>query len=260
MGMLEQVVRGRTPMPPRIMAYGTHGIGKSTLGASAPEPIFIQTEDGLNEIDCARFPLARSVEDVLAAMGALYTEEHSFQTVVVDTLDWLEQLIWQQVCKEHGVKSIDAIGYGKGYRFALTHWRTVLEGLNALRNERGMMVLLLAHSKVEKFENPETDNYDRYEPRLHKDAAALVQEWCDAVLFLNYRVFTKASEEAFGRKAVKALGTGERIIRTTERPYCLAKNRYGMPEELPLSWEAIAACLAGPAQTGTEETEAKEEA
>ena len=104
MSMLENIQTGRENKPPRIMVYGQEGVGKSTLGASAPDPIFIQTEDGLGEIDTCKFPLAGSLSDVLAELTALRDEEHNFRTVVIDSLDWLERLIFDEVCKEFGVR------------------------------------------------------------------------------------------------------------------------------------------------------------
>jgi hypothetical protein len=222
-------------------------VGKSSFAAGAERPVFIPTEDGLNEIDCHRFPMATSLKEVLDAIGALYQEDHGFHSVVIDSLDWLERMIWSEVCLKRGVPSIEDIPYGKGYTFALSHWRDVLDGLSALRGERGMTVILLAHAKVERFENPETESFDRYVPRLHKTAAALVIEWCDEVLFANYKVFTKATDEGFNRTRVQGLGTGERVLRTSERPAHLAKNRLGLPDELPLSWAEFARFLPGAA-------------
>ncbi len=248
MTLLAQVQSGRAVAPRRIMLYGTHGIGKSTFGSMAEKPVFIQTEDGLGEIDCDRFPLAENYAQVIDALGALYTEEHDYKTVVIDSLDWLERLIWAEVCRKRGVQSIEDIGYAKGYAFALTQWREVLDGLSALRdpvNGRGMQIVLIAHAKIEKFENPETDSYDRYSPRLHKLASAIIQEWCDEVLFATYRVHTRQVDEGFDRKVAKGIGSGERIIRTTERPAHVAKNRLNLPDELPLDYREYAAFLPG---------------
>jgi len=241
--LLEQVQSGKEMKPRRTMLYGTEGVGKSTFGSMAPMPVFIQTEDGLGQIECARFPLAGAYGDVVAALSELWSEQHPYQTVVLDTLDWLEQLIWAEICKKRCVENIEDIGYAKGYGFALAQWREVLAGLDALRNDRGMAVILIAHSKIEKFENPETESYDRYSPRLHKLASALVTEWADEVLFATYRVHTKQADEGFGRKKSKGVGTGERIIRTTARPAHVAKNRLGLPDELPLDWNAYAKYL-----------------
>jgi len=245
MSLMSHIERGRSVRPRRIMVYGTHGIGKSTFGAMAERPVFIQTEDGLADIDTERFPLATDFKQVIEILGALYTEEHEYQTVVIDSLDWLERMIHAKTCRDRGVKSIEDVPYAKGYIFALDAWREVLAGLDALRSERGMQVVLIAHAAVEKFANPETETYDRYAPRLNKHASALVQEWSDEVLFATYRVLTKSTDEGFNRKRIQGVGSGERVIKATERPSHVAKNRLGLPDELPLDFRAYAAFRDG---------------
>jgi hypothetical protein len=244
MGLLEKVMCGKAPAPRRVMLYGTHGIGKSTFASCAPKPIFLQTEDGLGEIDCDKLPLVTSFAEAMGALSELYTEQHPYQTIVVDSLDWLERIIWAEVCRKRNVENIEEIGYAKGYVFSLTQWREFLEGLSALRADRGMTAVLIAHARIERFENPETESYDRYVPRLHKLAAAIVQEWCDEVLFATYKVYTKQSDEGFNRKRTQGVGSGERIIRTQERPAHVAKNRLNLPDELPLDWNTYAQHMA----------------
>ncbi|GDY13123.1 hypothetical protein LBMAG53_20010 [Planctomycetota bacterium] len=240
MSNLASILTGAKSGPRRMLVYGTAGIGKSTFATCAPAPVVIQTEDGLGEIDCHKFPVAQSFAEVMNALAALYQDEHSYRTVVIDSLDWLERQIHAEVCKNRQVATIEDIGYGKGYVFALNHWRDVLDGLAALRDRKGMSVILIAHAKIERFENPETEAYDRFVPRLHKTAAAMISEWCDEVLFASYKVFTKATDEGFNQKRVQGLGNGERVLRTTERPSHLAKNRLGLPDELPLAWADFA--------------------
>lgn len=252
MGRLEQIQRGRQSLPPRLVLYGTEGIGKSTFGASAPKPIFLPTEDGLSEIDCDRFPLITTYDAATAALESLYHEKHDYQTVVVDSLDWLERLIWDELCRQYDVSSIEKVdgGYAKGYTHALGLWRELLNGLARLRVDRGMAIVCIAHAKVEKFEDPEATAYDRYSPRLHKHASSLVCEWADAVLFATRKIRVQTEDAGFNRKRGVAfpLGKdgGDRVIRTIGGPSCVAKNRYGLPEELPLSWPAFVAALANP--------------
>jgi hypothetical protein len=250
MTLLSKIHHGRIAKPPRILLYGTEGIGKSTFGSQAPRPVFIQTEDGLDEIDCAKFPPATHFDEVTAALAELRREEHDYETAVIDSLDWLERLVFDKLCAEHNVASIEQVagGYSKGYTLALNLWRDIIDHLNALRNDRGMVVLLIAHSKVERFEDPESSPYDRYSPRLHKHAAALVSEWCDAVLFATRRIRTQSEDAGFNRKRTIAhaigSGGGERILRCVGGPSCVAKNRYGIVEELPLSWAAFIGALS----------------
>jgi hypothetical protein len=207
--------------------------------------VFIQCEDGLDELDVDKFPLATKYDDVLSALSDLRQESHEYETVVIDSLDWLERLVFDRLCSEHNTTSIEQVagGYSKGYTLALSLWREIIEHLNALRNERGMVVLLIAHSKVERFEDPESSPYDRYSPRLHKHSAALISEWCDAVLFATRKIRTQSEDAGFNRKRTIAhaigKGGGERILRCVGGPSCVAKNRYGIVDELPLSWAAF---------------------
>lgn len=250
MSFLANIQRGCAPMPPRIMLYGVEGIGKSTFAAEAPKPIFVQTEDGLAQIDCDKFPLATTFEEVQQALAELQAQAHDYETVVIDSLDWLERLVWDAVCKEYGVKSIEKAdgGYAKGYTHALTYWRQTVDLLGALRTGKGMAVVLIAHAKVEKFEDPESAAYDRYSPRLHKHASALICEWSDAVLFATRKFRTQSEDAGFNRKRTiaNAIGKdgGERILRCVGGPSCIAKNRFGLAEELPLSWAAFVAALS----------------
>ncbi len=245
MSMLESIQTGRENRPPRLMVYGQEGVGKSTLGASAPDAIFVQTEDGLGEINCHKFPLAKSFDEVLAELTALRDEDHKYKTVVIDSADWLERLIWDRVCSDFGVRSIEKAdgGYGKGYVHAVGYWRTVVSMLDELRNKRGMIVIIIAHSKVERFEDPENTAYDRYAPRLHKAATGLLCEWADAVMFATKRFRVNKENAGFsGERGIAApIGSngGERILRTVGGPACIAKNRFGLPGEIPLSWDAF---------------------
>lgn len=224
------------------MLYAVEGIGKSTFASLAPKPIFLPTEEGLNEIDCSAFPISTELDQFFGYMGDLIKEEHEYKTVVVDTLDWLERLIWAEVCKENNKTNIEDIGYAKGYKFALTHWNRFLKGLDVLRDE-GMMVILLAHSQIERFEDPERESYDRYAPRLHKHASGLIREWCDEVLFACYEVDIKHEDAGFNKTAAKAKSQGRRILRTTERASHMAKNRIGMPDEMAFAWKSYAEYL-----------------
>lgn len=249
--MLDLINKGKQRRPPRVVAYGPEGVGKSTFAAGTPRPIFIPTEDGLGEIECDHFPLAKSYDQFLQHLGAVVTGGHEYETVVIDTLDWLEKLIWAAVCKRFNVAHIEKAdgGYARGYKHALTEWKEVLEGLDICRNN-GMCVVLLAHAKTEKFEDPESAAYDRYTLRLHKDADATIREWADAVLFATRRFRVQTEDAGFNRtrgiaKAVGADG-GERILRCNSGPSCTAKNRYGITGEIPLSWESFAAYMQQP--------------
>jgi hypothetical protein len=238
---LASLRRSGDPRPPSLLLYGVAGVGKTQFAASSPKPVVLQTEDGLGRIEVPTFGLLRSFDAVMEALAALYTEPHEFQTVVLDSLDWLEPLIWQHTAQTHNQPDIESFGYGKGYLAALDTWRSVLDGVTALRDERGMAVILIAHADIKRFDSPETEPYDRYQPKLHARASALVQEHVDAVLFANYRVSTLKSDVGFNKKVVRGVSGGDRLLHTAERPAFLAKNRFGLPETLPLAWPDFAA-------------------
>ena len=243
---LASLKRSTSLSPPRILTHGVAGVGKTTFAAASDRPVIIATEDGLGTLDVPHFPLARSFDAVMEALAALYSEPHEFRTVVVDSVDWLEPLVWQRACRDNRWGSIEEPGYGKGYVAALDLWRQYLEGLNALRDERGMTVIQIAHTDIKRFDSPEHEPYDRYVIKLHARAAALLQEHSDAVLFANYRISTVKSDVGFNKKVTRALGSGERVLYTAERPAFLAKNRYGLPDVLPLDWQAFAAAMPQP--------------
>jgi hypothetical protein len=250
--MLARIEKGKKLKPPRIMIYGTEGIGKTTFASQAKNPVFIQTEDGLGSLEVDRFPLAKTCEEVQQNLSELKNQEHNYNTVVIDSLDWLERLVWDKLCRDWKVSSIEKVdgGYGKGYVHAVTIWRQILDDLNFLRDQKRMSIVLIAHSKVEKFEDPESVvSYDRYSPRLHKLIASLVTEWCDAVLFATRRFRISREETGFGRQRAVAqpIGSegGDRIIRCIGSPFCVAKNRFSLPEEIPLSWASLVSEIIG---------------
>jgi hypothetical protein len=241
---MQGVIVGKTAKPRRVILCGNKGIGKSTWAAGAPMPIFIQAEDGLEDIGAARFPKSATWTDLYGRLKQLGTEDHDYRTVALDSLDGIERLIFAEVCKDAGKQNIEDIGYAKGYTFALDYWKRLMTALDYLRDERGMNVVLIAHTKVERFEDPEQASYDRWTLQLHKHATAAVTQWADEVFFATYRVYVRTTEEGFGRKKSRGAGTGERLIYTTERPSHVAKNRLDMPDEIPFpkagGWEVYA--------------------
>lgn len=244
MSLLDNVIKGKTPKAPRIMIYGYEGVGKSTWAASAPNPIFIQTEDGLDNIDTSKFPVAKSWAEVVEQMNALVTEKHDFQTLVVDSISGLERLIYTEVCKQFGVKNIEKAdgGFARGYKHALDWWQTFLSGCEAL-NEKGMMIILIGHVGVQEVKDPESQTYHRTAPRVHHLAEGMISQWCDAVLQAKQNFRIQKTDEGFGnsRGIATAVGQegGERVVRTVGTAAVIAKNRYGLPEYLPLDFNAF---------------------
>ena len=239
---LSSLVRANEVKAPRILIHGVSGVGKTTFASEANAPVFLQTEDGLGTLNVAHFPLARTWDEVLEALTALFKEVHNYRTLVIDSVDWLEPLIWAKACKDNGWASIEDAGFGKGYVAALSYWRRYVDALNGLRDERGMTIIQIAHTDIKRFESPEVDPYDRYVVKLHAKASALLQEHCDVVLFANYRV-SSLLDPTKKTRSNRAVGSGERVLHTAERPAFLAKNRYHLPDTLALDFAAFYSAL-----------------
>jgi len=189
---------------------------------------------------------------VIDALQWLTIAEHQYRTVVVDTVDWLEHLINKEVAQHFGVKNIGEVDWGKGYSRSLWYWQQILAMLDHLRKARSMAVILLGHSRIVPVKTPEGLSFDRYEPDLHSNAkgegsSSLVQEWCDEVLFANFRLYTSQQN-----KRDIAKGGKERIIKTSESGACLAKNRIGLPDELPMDFGAYAASIKASRTSSTQ--------
>ncbi len=237
----------RNSLPPRVVVHGDGGVGKSTFAAGAFKPIFLPFEDGLSGLEVDSFPLLRSYQDAVDAIASLASGQHDYGTAVVDSLDWLEPLVWEKVARDHGKKSIEEIPYGKGYAEALPLWRSLLDGLNHLRETRSMAVVLIAHSQIKRFEAPDSEPFDRYEIKLHKGANAMVREWADVIGFAHHETAIKKDSNGFTTRA-RGVGTGRRLLRVAETPACVAKNRYSIPDVIPLSWDSLMGAMTPAAQ------------
>lgn len=241
---LSSITRGKRLRAPKIVIYGPPKIGKSTFASSAPSAIGILTEEGLDNIDVAAFPVAKTYEDVFAAINTLTSEAHEFQSVFVDSLDWLEPLILHKVCRDNGVDNIEKIGYGKGYIMADDLWRKFFDAMDALRNNKGMSIICIAHEQINKVRNPTlSEDYDAYSLKLNKRAVAIINEWADVIGFCAHEVMTRQVESGFNNKETKAITTGQRKLHVNPHPAYVAGNRYGMPD-CALNWAAFQAGLA----------------
>jgi hypothetical protein len=234
---LNNVKRGGTPRPTIDLIYAPQGMGKTTLAAGAPEPIFLQTEQGLGRLEAATFTpdgVLSTYEDFVEAIRVLAEQDHGFKTVVVDSLSWLQPLIWDRTCREFGWANIEEPGYGKGPIAAQTYWRYILEGFSYLRNARNMGVLMLCHSTVTAVKEPDIPDYDRYQPNLAKGAVDMLQQYADDVLFINTRVSLTQSDPKNKASRGLAVGSDQRFVYTTLKPTHMAKNRWNMPAFIPM--------------------------
>jgi hypothetical protein len=235
---LASVTKGRREQPLRILLAGISGVGKTTFAASAPSPIFLGCEAGDDNFDVSRFPAPASWQDVLDAVRALAEEKHDYQTLVVDTLDSIEPLCWRAVVeRDSKAKSIEDVGGGfqKGYTAAVEEWRSLLSQLERLRGA-GMAVVLLAHVAVRNYKNPLGPDFDRFVMKLDQRAAPVFAEWSDIHLFAQFETWVEGGEKG---KRPKGMSTDVRVLHTRRTAAFDAKNRYSLPETLPLSWDDV---------------------
>lgn len=223
------------PKAPIIVIYGPEGLGKSTFGFNMPNPVFVPTERVLQE---PRFPVAKTFEEFKGYLFELGQKEHDRQTIVIDSLDWLETLIIAETIKrnpttEKGrkVENIDDYGFGKGYVLAMDVWNEYFNTIMRLQ-AKGFLIVQTAHASIKKFQDPLNESYDRYSLKIQDRAASKVMEFADVVLFLNSYVTTTKKKEGFGSERVVGVGTGERILHTERQAAFNAKNRYDLPSEI----------------------------
>lgn len=234
------ITKGVVATAQKVVLYGPEGIGKSSLAAQFPDPLFIDTEGSTNNMDVARMDKPSSWQ-FLQQQVDFVKNTRPCKTLVIDTIDWAEHLGIQFVVSRGGKTSITSFGYGDGFVQLEEEIGKFLNKLSDLV-EIGINVVLTAHAKIVRFEAPdEMGAYDRYELKLGNKTtaktAALVKEWADMVLFLNYKTFSVATDDK-GKK-FKGQG-GERKMYAVHHPAWDAKNRHGLPDEMPMDYGQIA--------------------
>jgi len=238
--MFDRLRTVRADKPPRVLIYGPPGIGKTTLASEFPNPVFLQIEDGTpGDAEITSFGLIQTYDELAAALQDLYNEDHDFQTVVIDSVTELERLVFAETCrrgddKGNAKSNIADFGYFTGEsHYAPRVWRELVEALNALRIERALTVVLIAHSRVKRFPDPETVSYDRYEIDLSKHSVGIIEREMDAIFLMKRTVNIKTEERGFNKDRAIADGKANIVmLHAISRAAFVAKNRYGMPAEL----------------------------
>ena len=218
----------------KSVLYGPEGIGKTTLASDFPNPLFIDTENGTSTLNIRRIICNKSWDELISIIGEVKSDPSICKTLVIDSADWAEQLAEDDVCQKNRVASIEAISFGKGYTYVGDNFSRLLKLLDELI-ELGINVTFTAHAKPRKFELPEeAGQFDRYEMKLSRQVAPLLKEWCDMLLFCNYKTYVVSTEN----NTKKAQG-GKRVMYTSHHPCWDAKNRFNLPEELDMGFSSI---------------------
>ena len=239
------IISGKLPGAVKICIYGAEGIGKSTLASQFPDPLFIDTEGGTAQMDVKRLPAPSDWTELLNEVDWVHQHPDQCRTLVLDTADWAEQLCIEHVCTANKKDGIESFGYGKGYTFVAEAFGVLIEKLENVR-KKGIHIVITAHATIKKFEQPdELGAYDRWSMKTSKQVAPLIREWVDALLFLNYKTIVVNVDNQGAAKGKNKAQGGKRVIYTTHNPCWDAKNRFGLPDELPLSYDSIRPIIDG---------------
>jgi len=219
---LKSISTGRESRPPRVILLGVEKIGKSTFAAESPDCIFlpIKGEEGIDDLEVAKFPAASTYDEVKEAIMTLMNEDHEFKNLAIDSSSALEPLVFAEVCKRAGMDSIEKVGggFGKGYVEASYLWSELMQGLDILRNKKNMGIFLIGHVTTKSFNDPMTESYTQYAWDINQKAASALNRWADAILFINNKVYTREEDGGFNKKDHKATSSGARFIFTQSRP------------------------------------------
>jgi len=262
---LEKDIQVTTGIPdaPMIVISGQSGVGKTTMAAQADNAVFIQTESGegllkIKTINFGKEKVATEYGQVIEAIDALQEQKHDYETLVIDSIDHLEPLMWSHLCKDNNWPSIDrgGAGYGVGYSTAANEWRVLLKKLISLRKSKGMSIVLIAHTQTRPIDEPGENQITRWDLKLHAKSSAVITETVDCVFFAKHKIRNTKVDKGFGGSKIIQKDMGERVLVTKGGPHLNAKNRYNLPEEISLSWAAFMQAMGDAIKTSTEKEKA----
>ena len=188
------IITGRVQRPQKVVLYGVEGIGKTSLSAQTPEPLFIDTEGGTAHLDVRRLQKPETWEELIALIKEVAATPDVCRTLVLDTADWAEAMAIDHICQKFRQPGLESFGYGKGYTFLSEEFSRLLAACDEVIAS-GKHVVITAHAKQRRVELPdETGGFDVWGLKLSKQCAPLLKEWPDALLFLNYKTIVVATD------------------------------------------------------------------
>lgn len=245
MGLISEIEAKPTLRPPRIVVYAKGGVGKTTFAASVPGVLVLPAEEGEGILQYPKLPRPENYEDVINGIAELLQDKHDFKAYCIDTMDHIEPLVWDKVCRDKSAESksreyrhIEDFGWAKGYTHSDPYWARILKGMDALRGQRKMTTIVLAHTETRTLEDPIHGAYDHIQTKLHKRANALLHEWADVVGYAEIERSVKTDDT--GKREMRiATTTGRRVLHLEDRGGFFAKNRYALPSPIEFSYEAL---------------------
>lgn len=217
-----KVISGVTPTAPKIMIYGLSGVGKSVLASKLSKPLFLDFEGGLNQINCQRSEQYTDLEAFYADLKELYyAKEREYDTLVIDSVDWLVRKTVEQAAGITGVNLNETLnksngGYGNGKQVLENHIRTKLLPMLVALNKKGYGICLIAHADRKTLMDAEGVNTEQIAPKIDVNTMNVFVEWVDNVFYLKKN----------GDKRTLVLESDDKV---------LAKNRLGLTGERDLA-------------------------
>jgi len=230
-----KINKGKVAQARRILLYGENGVGKSSLAAQFPNPLFLNLENGVGDIECDSTEVLKSYTELLGAL--IECQSTDYATIVIDTIDWAEKLLFSEVAKKNGKETVEDIGFGKGYQRVELFWSSIIDALTILWKQN-RHVILTCHERIAKLKDPEGNETSYWSPDLNDKSSGILSEWCSEVIYLKHKTYTRELDEGPKKRHI-AVGGRERVMVCNKQPAIEAKNRLGMPDELPLSIESF---------------------
>lgn len=254
MSMLDKISTKKEPEAFKVLIYGPPKIGKSTFAANIPNHIFMNLEGRLARIPEAnagpRISTYDGQDSVKTFLQELIASDHKFTTLVVDSVDYLEDLMSSYIARSAQKDSIESIPYGQGYGILMEEWKSILEAFEILRIQRNMHIVLLCHAMI-KTNSPATGGtYDYYAPKLYggkdkfKGSSDLLKGYCDVIGFANNEDVVKTVDNGFSKKS-QAVNSSRKLFMDPANPaYEAGLSFKGMPTECDFTWLAFSTAVA----------------